>query len=318
MLDFILGLFLAALAVRGWLRGFVKEAFDLVGLALGVFMAFRLAAPLGDFFAERFGVTPEWARVGAGITLFLLVGVVLSIASNLLGRVVRLPGLNLANRLGGSALAALWGALLLSVIVTLLRVLPIPAVEEQVENSVVAATLAGPAQEAIGSLVDDPMLDSLLALESSIGTRRVVLEGDERVDLEPVEAEDLAFATEEAREIYRLINQTRLEVGVDPLSWSDGLAMVASGQAREMYSLGYVSHLSPVTGRVTDRVAGSGIPLAVVGENLALAGSIQAVHEGLMASPSHRANILNPSFDRVGVGVVRGPYGLMVVQVFGG
>jgi uncharacterized protein YkwD len=94
--------------------------------------------------------------------------------------------------------------------------------------------------------------------------------------------------------------------------------MVAAGQAREMYALGYVSHLSPVTGRVPDRINRSGITLAVVGENLALAGSVAAVHDGLMASPSHRDNLLDPAFDRVGVGVVRGPYGLMVVQVFGG
>ena len=30
MLDFILGLFLAALAVRGWMRGFMREILDLV------------------------------------------------------------------------------------------------------------------------------------------------------------------------------------------------------------------------------------------------------------------------------------------------
>ena len=32
----ILGLFLAGLLVRGWLRGFVRESLDLVGLVLGV------------------------------------------------------------------------------------------------------------------------------------------------------------------------------------------------------------------------------------------------------------------------------------------
>ncbi|MGH2722992.1 MAG: CAP domain-containing protein [Actinomycetota bacterium] len=37
-----------------------------------------------------------------------------------------------------------------------------------------------------------------------------------------------------------------------------------------------------------------------------------------MESPGHRENILRPEFRRVGIGVVSGPLGLMVVQVFTG
>ena len=56
----------------------------------------------------------------------------------------------------------------------------------------------------------------------------------------------------------------------------------------------------------------------MVGENLALASSTRAVHDGFVKSESHRNNILEPSYDRVGVAAVNGPYGLMIVQVFGG
>ena len=41
MLDFILGLFLAGILVRGWVRGFVREAFDLIGLIAGIYPAFK-------------------------------------------------------------------------------------------------------------------------------------------------------------------------------------------------------------------------------------------------------------------------------------
>ena len=54
------------------------------------------------------------------------------------------------------------------------------------------------------------------------------------------------------------------------------------------------------------------------GENLALAASAEEVHSGLMASPGHRANIESGDFNRVGIGVVSGPLGLMTVQVFTG
>ncbi|MEX1271429.1 MAG: CAP domain-containing protein [Acidimicrobiia bacterium] len=49
-----------------------------------------------------------------------------------------------------------------------------------------------------------------------------------------------------------------------------------------------------------------------------MAATSRAVHAGFMDSDGHRANILRPGFDRVGVAAVDGPLGLMVVQVFGG
>ncbi|NIR36702.1 MAG: CvpA family protein, partial [Actinobacteria bacterium] len=102
MLDFLLGLYLAGLLLRGWIRGFVKELLDLAGLVLGVIVAFRLSGPFGDVIADRFGVTPEWARIGAGIALFIIVGLGLAVVAHLLGKVMRLPGLNLSNRLLGA------------------------------------------------------------------------------------------------------------------------------------------------------------------------------------------------------------------------
>jgi uncharacterized membrane protein required for colicin V production len=48
MLDFVLGAALAGLAVRGWIRGFVREILDLVGLVLGIWVAFTLSQPLGS------------------------------------------------------------------------------------------------------------------------------------------------------------------------------------------------------------------------------------------------------------------------------
>ena len=52
MLDFVLGLFLAALLVRGWVRGLVRELLDLVGLVVGLWIAFKLSQPFGDFLAN--------------------------------------------------------------------------------------------------------------------------------------------------------------------------------------------------------------------------------------------------------------------------
>ena len=59
------------------------------------------------------------------------------------------------------------------------------------------------------------------------------------------------------------------------------------------------------------------IKFRTAGENLALAPTLQIAHTGLMNSPGHRANILNPAFGRVGIGIMTGGRrGIMVSQEF--
>ena len=54
-----------------------------------------------------------------------------------------------------------------------------------------------------------------------------------------------------------------------------------------------------------------------MGENIALAPSVETAHRNLMNSPGHRANILDPAFTRVGIGIIVAPgAGLMVSQEF--
>jgi uncharacterized protein YkwD len=61
----------------------------------------------------------------------------------------------------------------------------------------------------------------------------------------------------------------------------------------------------------------SDIHFLTAGENIALAQSLSIAHNGLMNSPGHRANILNPAFGHVGIGILDGGmFGLMISQEF--
>ena len=51
-------------------------------------------------------------------------------------------------------------------------------------------------------------------------------------------------------------------------------------------------------------------------EALAIASTVRSGHQSLMQSDSHRNTILDNEFRRVGIGVVSGPIGLIIVQVF--
>ena len=272
--------------------------------------------------ADRFQVTPEWARLGAGIAIFIVVGLGMAMLAYWLGKVMRLPGLNLTNRLLGSGFALGWALLIVLLFVTLLRALPMPsAVDEQLDDSVILTAVAGAeavTQEAFQSLVGDSVIDTILALEPLIGDRRLILDENETAEITAADPSELDESRGSADEVFQLLNEARVEADEQPIAWSDGLAAVAYDHAYDMYTNGYVSHRSPTTGDLTDRVESAGIRLYAVGENLALAATPRAVHDALMSSDGHRENILRPAFDRIGVAAIDGPLGLMVVQVFGG
>ena len=243
MLDFVLGLYLAALVVRGWVRGAVKEALDLAGLVVGVFVGFRVSAPVGDFLADRFDVTPEWARLGAGIVIFVLVGLGCSVLASMLGRFMRLPGLNLSNRLLGSGVAAAWGVFLILVLVSIIEVVRVPeTVAETIDDSTVLTALAGPEalpREMLESVAGDDVIGSLLALKSIAGAERVILDDDDVFEMPQSSLDRLSESPGDASVSFELLNNERVAAGRPPLAPSEGLSEVARGHALDMYTNGW-------------------------------------------------------------------------------
>jgi len=322
LIDFILGLYFAGLFVRGWLRGFVRELMDLIGLIVGLALAFRLSGPAGAFVRNWAGTSDVVSRLIGGFAIFLAVGIVASIGAHFLQRLFSLPGLALSNRLFGAVLALTWALFLAVLILSLLAVLPLPpSAADQLDNSRVATYLTDPdalPQTVFQSIAGDRVLEALLNMQELVGGKEVILQKGETLELPAAAEDDLRTDDKAAAEIFDLLNRSRVEEGLDPLAWSAALAGVGQAYAEEMYVGGFFSHESPVTGNVVDRVKKAGIPYRVLGENLALASTAKTVHDGLMASPAHRENILRPEFTRVGIGVVAGPLGLMVVEVFQG
>lgn len=320
MLDFILGLAFAGLIVRGWRRGFVRETMDLVGMLAGIAIGFRLSAPVGEFLADWTGMSAELARLSAGLAIFVAVGLGASLLARYLQRVANLPGLRMGNKALGSAMALAWGVFLAILVLSVAVALPLPSsVDNRMKESAIAQQLVDPAglpQMAFQVVAGDQVLEAVVNLDQLVGLERVIVRQDETLELQAVDRTELERDDEAADLIYELVNTARLDGGLDTLTWSSGLADVARSHGREMYLEGYFGHDSPESGDVSDRVAAAGIPFVLVGENLALAPTARTVHDGLIGSEGHRANILEREFTKIGIGAIRGPLGLMVVQVF--
>ena len=106
------------------------------------------------------------------------------------------------------------------------------------------------------------------------------------------------------RQLLALINRDRRAAGLAAMAWDDHLADVARAHSQEMEQTGVVAHNSPKTGTSADRIRAAGIESAVQLENVGRGYAVRSVHEGFMNSPSHRANVLNPSATTAGIGVV--------------
>ncbi len=115
-----------------------------------------------------------------------------------------------------------------------------------------------------------------------------------------------------------LLNQARVQNGVKPLAVHDGLTAVARMKAQDMVTNNYFSHRSPTLGWPPEMVRKAGITYRYgVGENIVEARSVTRAHLQLLASPTHRQNMLDPGFTDVGIGVVPDKYGgIMAAQEF--
>ena len=112
-----------------------------------------------------------------------------------------------------------------------------------------------------------------------------------------------------------LLNAERGRYGIRPLSLSSQLSGAADGHAADMVRRGYFAHTSLSGTDFVDRIKRSGYLSRArswyVGENLAWgAGRNRSTPRGIvaswMASPPHRANILNGRFRDIGIGVALG------------
>jgi uncharacterized membrane protein required for colicin V production len=322
MLDFILGLFLAALLVRGWTRGFVREALDLVGLVVGIWIAFKLSGPFGEFLISRFGVSPEIAVIGAGIVLFLLFGVSMSVVAHYLSKVMHLPGLNLINRFGGAVVATAWAVALLLVVINVARVFPLPeswddALDESTIVELIAGEEAVPQQlfERFGS---DNVLGSLAALQSLFGSARAVPEGDEVLTIPPAAEDEIRQVRDEANELLGFINEFRTGEGLRALESSVAFTGIAEDRAVLTYTTGRISRDNPPGQSLSDDLRSAGLRLGASGENIALASSVRAAFDAMLDSTTGRTHLTTAAYDRVGVAVVDGPTGRLVIIDFGG
>jgi uncharacterized protein YkwD len=130
---------------------------------------------------------------------------------------------------------------------------------------------------------------------------------------QPAPGEEASSAREESDQLLAMLNLARQSEGARPLSRDARLDRIALEHAEAMRALGHIAH-DAGDGTPGERARAAGVAATLVGENVAHARSAVLAHRALWASPSHRANLLEPNYDAVGIGTARGEDGSVWVS----
>jgi uncharacterized protein YkwD len=149
------------------------------------------------------------------------------------------------------------------------------------------------------------LLIFLLGLDPAWGQWRVISHPQSRMRVQHLHKVELR--------IYQLTNLERRKRHLNPLYKDEALVKVARAHSDDMLTRDYFSHVDPSGKAPKDRVAPAySRTVARIGENIwgghgyDYADSkrmARVIVDSWMTSPGHRANLLNPNFNYVGVGV---------------
>jgi len=306
----LVGLYVLEDVRRGILYGLVQ----LTGLLLALFAALLLYPTVAGELVSRFEVGYGLAKPLAFGGIWLLSDLLYTVTIRRLsaGPTEEVARTGLGRLLGvptGIARGIIVAMLLLAIVASL----PLPEpISRAIQESTLGSRLATrgqSVQRALGGVVGDAVQDSIALLT-------VRPESTERVSLS-FKVESPRIDPDAEEQMLVLLNRARAENGLEPVSLDPTIREVARAYSTNMFQQGFFAHNDQDGRSPFDRMRAGGVRFGAAGENLALAPTVQIAHDGLMNSPGHRANILNPRYRRIGIGVADGGmHGKMFTQNF--
>jgi hypothetical protein len=116
--------------------------------------------------------------------------------------------------------------------------------------------------------------------------------------------------------LFSMANQERAQRNIQPLAWDEHLAAAAQQHAQLMAKQAAISHQFPGEPDLESRTAAAGARYHLIAENVAMAGTPEQLHTEWMHSPGHRANLLQPQENAIGIAVVQIGQQLWAVEDF--
>ncbi len=314
IIDAILIIIVFLAILSGYRTGFILGFFNLIGW-LGSLLLTLLAYPWIVRFLD--GQSTSYSVWTIPLIFFLTFIVIRLIVSSLTGMIVhgfsKEAHQNTFNRILGIIPGAFNGLIYAALLATLLLLVPLTqGISNEAQESQLAQRLTEPVSEVEQRLA--PVFDD--AIKRSMGRLSVAPKSDKFISL-PYKTTSVKPRPDLEKKMLEMVNEERAKHGLKPLKEDPEMKVVARKHSADMFARGYFSHHTPEGKDPFDRMRAENVRFLTAGENLSLARTLNMAHDGLMNSPGHRANILRPSYGRVGIGVLDGGiYGLMITQNF--
>jgi hypothetical protein len=116
--------------------------------------------------------------------------------------------------------------------------------------------------------------------------------------------------------LLQATNHDRSAAGLAPLHWDAALAAAANAHALRMAQHNTLSHQFPGEPPLQDRAKQAGAHFGLIAENVAEGPTVLGLHTQWMNSAPHRANILDPELNAIGIAVVKSGNILFAVEDF--
>jgi uncharacterized protein YkwD/uncharacterized membrane protein required for colicin V production len=287
---------------------------DFLSFLGSIIIAFKTYPFTSGLLKSNFDLPASVANaLGFIIAAILFQTVLKYLISYLIGKLPKKILKNKYNKLLSLLPAIGEGLIVVGFLLTVFLALPVnPGIKKDISESRIGSLIlkgTGGVETAFKNIFGGVVDDALTHLTIRPGSRETVKLNTKIATLTIDEVSESGMLA--------LVNEERKKHGLGELSWNPSVVPVARAHARDMWERNYFSHYSPEGEDVGDRLSKAGVRYFVAGENLALAPTLQTAHTGLMNSEGHRENILNPSFKKIGIGVIdNGYYGKMFVQVF--
>ncbi len=319
-LDVFLYISIIYVLVKGWKKGFLINFYYCLTLVIGIALSFRYSDFVGNFIQGWLNSKNQVSEVIAGTVIFLGVLTISSILISFFSRKERNTPLDFGSSFFGSVFSFFWINLVFSLVLNLgnLFILPTP-VEKISQESKLVSFYVNPTsfpQDILSRIAGTDILKSLNKITQLTGSPSHVngcLEIEKALDRDVILKPDLAL------EFISIVNNHRYDLSLDHLENRQSLSDVAEEYAHRMYTEGFFCHQDPLnSSEAKERLENNNINFNSIGENLVLAASLDLAHESILRSPKHKETMESSSYRYIGIGVVEGPLGLIVVQLFTG
>ena len=318
-IELFVYIFIVFFVINGWKNGFLLQFFYLMVLLISIALSFRYSDQVGSYISSWFNSNIQLSEIFGGVLIFITVLTVSSFFQNFL--VNNKKQRDVGNKLLGGSVSLLVSNLILTLIFTITSIISVPQFfEDTIENSNLVSfytDTSGTPQQALELITGTDLIKVVSRIKDLTGKSSVVVGEQGCIEIPKYSLSNLSNNNEQKDELYALLLTERSNQNLAPLELSEKLSVIALNYAYTMYQDGFWCHKNPKNGElVGDRLSKQGFPYIDIGENLALSSSVRSGHISLMNSESHKNTILDNEFKRVGIGIVSGPLGLIIVQIF--